>query len=379
MRRKVSFQAVLAAASVAASAVFAPVCAQDPAPPADMADIAADDALPKPRQVVEKPFTALVRCVRVQGTVQVLKPGASEWTDAEEERYYPMGSSFRTVQGEVSAMGELEFGPQATVKLTGSAEVSTRPIEIGEAARTVELKSGRVLVNLPRALKEGLFFVAAPFFTCSNLAGESQFDYQSIGNGDEVVVRCVTGTMTLEGRHYKFPRMAAANQVRIRTTDGDDLISWLRGESGDSKVTLDQGMIAEKNFETGESKDVPKTYDFSLSPRCAVKIFRRRSKVGGNMIVSSMAFDASGEIKTRCAFAEGRSNVNSGELVIAPAEAADAEKKKAKAASEETEEVEAVETKPAKAKEPANADGDAAEEKKDDKEEKKNDKNDDDI
>ena len=378
MMRKVSFQAVLAAASIAASAVFAAVCAQDPAPTADMADVAADDALPKPRQV-EKPFTALVRCVRVQGTMQVLKPGASEWTVAEEGRYYPMGSSFRTVQGDVPAIGELEFGPEAKVKLTGAAEVSTRPIEIGEAARTVELKSGRVLMNLPRALKEGLFFVAAPFFTCSNLAGESQFDYQPIGNGDEVVVRCVTGTMTLEGRHYKFPRMAAANQVRIRTTDGDDLISWLRGESGDCKLLLDQGMIAEKNFETGESKDVQKTYEFSLSPRCAVKIFRRRSKVGGNMVVSSMAFDASGEIKTRCAFAEGRSNVNSGELVIAPAEVADAEKKKAKAASEETEEVEAVETKPAKTKEPANADGDAAEEKKDDKEEKKDDKNDDDI
>ena len=380
MMRKVSFQAVLAAASVVVSAVFAPVRAQDAAPLADAAD-AADDALPKPRQVVEKPFTALVRCVRVEGTAQVMKPGASEWTAAEEEHYYPLGSSFRTVQevGASAPMAEFEFGPQATMKLTGAAEVATRPVEIGVPTRTVVLKSGRVQMNLPRALKEGLFFVAAPFFTCSNLAGESQFDYQPIGNGDEVVVRCVTGTMALEGRHYKFPRMAVANQVRIRTTDGDDLITWLRGESGDSKVLLDQGLIAEKNFETGESKDVPKTYEFSLSPRCAVKIFRRRSKVGGNMVVSSMAFDASGEIKTRCAFAEGRSNVNSGELVIASADAADAEKKKAKAASEETEEVEAVDAKPAKAKEPAKADGDAAEEKKDDKEEKKDDKNDDDI
>ena len=81
------------------------------------------------------------------------------------------------------------------------------------------------------------------------------------------------------------------------------------------------------------------------------------------MLVSTMTFDASGQIKNRCAFAEGRSNVNSGELVIAPA-AASAETEKAKVASEETEEVEAVEANPAKAK----ADDEAAgEEKKDDK------------
>ena len=375
MMWKVAFQAALTAAFVVSSAVFAPVCAQDAEP---AADAAADDALPKPRQA-EKPFLALVKCVRVQGAVHVLKPGASEWTVAEEERYYPLGSSFRTVQeAGASTMAEFEFGPESTVKLTGSAEVATRPVEIGDLTRTLVLKSGRVQVFLPRTLKEGLFFVAAPFFTCSNLAGQSQFDYQPIGNGDEVVVRCVTGTMTLEGRHYKFPRMAAANHVRIRTTDGDDLISWLRGESGDSKILLDQGLIAEKNFETGESKDVQKTYEFLLSPRCAVKIFRRRSRVGGNMIVSTMAFDATGEIKTRCAFAEGRSNVNSGELVITPVEAADAEKKKAKAASEETEEVEAVETKPAKAKKPANAEAEE-EQKSEEPQEKKDDKNDDDI
>lgn len=377
MTWKVSFQAVLAAAFVVSGAVCAPLYAQDAEP---AADAAADDALPKPR-AEEKPFTALVRCVRVQGTVDVLKPGASGWTVAEEGRYYPLGSSFRTVQevGASAPMGEFEFGPQATMKLTGAAEVATRPVEIGVPTRTLVLKSGRVQTSLPRTLKEGLFFVAAPFFTCSNLAGESQFDYQPIGNGDEVVVRCVTGTMTLEGRHYKFPRMAAANQVRIRTTDGDDLISWLRGESGDSKVLLDQGLISEKNFETGESKDVQKTYEFALSPRCAVKIFRRRSRVGGNMIVSTMVFDATGEIKSRCAFAEGRSNVNSGELVITPVEVADAEKKKAKAASEETEEVEAVETKPAKAKEPANAGAEEEKKSEEPQEEKKDDKNDDDI
>ena len=310
----------------------------------------------------------------MNGVTQVLKPGASEWTKAEEGRFYPLGSAVRTVSEAGSPVSaEFSFGPEATIKLEGAAEAATRAIQIGERARTLELKSGRVLVNLPRTLKEGLFSVSAPYFTCSNLAGESRFDYQPLGDGDEVVVRCVTGTMTLEGRHYRIPRMAAANQVRIRST-GDDLFSWLRGESGDSKVVLDQGMTTEKNFETGEEKDVPKTYEFVLSPRCAIKVFRRRSPVGGNMLVSMMAIDASGEIKSRCAFAEGRSNVNSGELVIAPVAAASAEKEKAKAASEDTEEVEAVEAKPAKAK--AKDDAEAADEEKEEKEDKKDEKKD---
>ena len=142
-------------------------------------------------------------------------------------------------------------------------------------------------------------------------------------------------------------------------------------------------MIVEKNFETDEDKEVKRTLEFTLSPRCAIKVFRRRSPVGGNMLVSTMTIDATGEIKNRCAFAEGRANVNSGELVLAPVVAADVEKEKAKAASEETEEVEAVEAKPAKSK--AKDDGEAAEEKKDDakeekeEEEKKEEKKEDDI
>ena len=382
MMRKVSFQAVLAVTAFSASAVFAPLCAQDAETPAAApAEPAAEGGLPPPLPA-ERPFTALFKCARAEGAVQVLKPGASEWVAAEEGHFYPLGSALRTVPEAGSAcLAEFAFGPASSLKMTSPAEVATRPIEIGGATRTVELRSGRILLNLPRTLKDGLFFVSAPFFTCSNLAGESQFDYQRLADGDEAVVRCVTGTMTLEGRHYRIARMAAANQVRIRST-GDDLYSWLRGESGDSKDELDQGMVIEKNFETDEDKEVKRTLEFTLSPRCAVKIFRRRSPVGGNMLVSTMTIDATGEIKNRCAFAEGRANVNSGELVIAPTAVADLEKEKAKTASEETEEVEAVEAKPAKAKAKSD-DGEAEEEKKDEekeeKEEKKDEKKDDDI
>lgn len=376
MTWKISFQMALA---MTVGVLFAPLHAQEADAPA--APAAEEGALPS-APPADKPFTALFKCTRVDGIVRVLKPGASEPVDAEEGRFYPMGTIISTTsEAGVNTSGEFAFGPLSTMKLVGTAEVLTCPIEIGEPTRTVELRAGRVLFNLPRTLKDGLFFVRAPFFGCSNLAGESQFDYQRLADGDEAVVRCVTGVLTLEDNrhgHYRIARMAAANQVRIRCSS-DNLHATLRGESGDCKVELSQGMMMEKNIETGEEKEEKKTLVFTLSPRCAIKVFRRNSAVGGNMVVSIMTLDASGKIMHHCAFAEGRANVNSGELVIAPASSSDAEKEKAKAAAEETEEVEVVEAVPAKKAEKANADAGAEEEKKPEQEEKKDDVKDDDI
>jgi len=376
MMWKKSFQVTLA---MTVGVLFAPLYAQEADSPA--AEPAEEGGSLPAAAPAEKPFTALFKCSRVDGIVRVLKPGASVPVDAEEGRYYPMGTIISTVsEAGVASSGEFAFGPLSTMKLVGTAEVQTCPIEIGEPTRTVELRAGRVLFNLPRTLKDGMFFVRAPFFGCSNLAGESQFDYQRLADGDEAVVRCVTGSMTLEDNrhgHYRIPRMAAANQVRVRCS-GDNLHATLRGESGDCKVELSQGLVKEKNIETGEEKEEKKTLVFTLSPRCAIKVFRRNAPVTGNLVVSIMTLDASGKIMNHCAFAEGRSNVNSGELVIAPASASDAEKAKAKAAAEETEEVEVVEAVPSKKKENANADDGAGEEKKPE-EEKKDDAKDDDI
>ena len=160
MMRKISVQSALAVTAFSACVVFAPVCAQDAEEPAAAA---AEDGLPPPPSEA-KPFTALFRCVRVNGVTQVLKPGASEWTKAEEGRFYPLGSAVRTVsEAGAPVSAEFSFGPEATIKLDGVAEAATRAIEIGERARTLELKSGRVLVNVPRTLKEGLFSAITGF------------------------------------------------------------------------------------------------------------------------------------------------------------------------------------------------------------------------
>ncbi len=386
MNRTISFKTAVAAASVSAFAALAPVSAQDGAEAEKPADEVAASAAPKPG----KAFYPLMRCVRAEGKVQVLKPRAADWVDAAEGRYYPFGSVVRALgDGAGAPRAEFALGEKASVVLDRAAEFATREIEIGAPARALELKGGRVTLKLPRSLGEGLFKVVAPAFSCENIAGESVFDYANAHDGDEAVVRCVTGTISLKGSHYAIPRMGAANQIRIRTT-GDRLFTSIRGESGGCTVTLDQGLGTQKNFETGEVKDVPKTLDFLLSPQCAIKIFRAKSAVGGGMSVSTMTFGASGDMLNRFAFAEGRSNVNSGELVISTKVPDAAKGAKAGGADDEDEEAETVEAAPAKAEKteaaaaPAKAEedkdeADAAPAGGEEKDDKKADKDDEDI
>lgn len=374
MNRTISFKTAVAAASVSVFTALTPVFAQDEAEAEKPADEVAAPAASKP----EKAFYPLMRCVRAEGKVQVLKPRTADWVDAAEGRYYPFGSVVRALgEGAEAPRAEFALGEKAAVVLDRAAEFATREIEIGAPARALELKGGRVTLKLPRSLGEGLFKVVAPAFSCENIAGESVFDYANTHDGDEAVVRCVTGFISLKGSHYVISRMGAANQIRIRTT-GDRLFTSIRGESGNCMVTLDQGLGTQKNFETGEVKDVPKTLGFPLSPQCAIKIFRAKSTVGGGMSVSMMTFGASGDMLNRFAFAEGRSNVNSGELVISTKVPESA--KGAKADDDEDDETETVEAAPAKAdKDEADAGTSDDEEKDDKKADEKKDKDDEDI
>ena len=337
---------VLVAVAACAYAVYVPAAGQEEATATDGAEAASADVESAPKAKKEKFFYPLLRCRIVEGcSARILKPRTTEWVSAEEGRFYPLGSKVQ-VEAAVGAdcRAEFAFGEKAAVIVTNTAEFSTKEIAIGEAARTLIIGSGCIRLDLPRTLPEGMFSVGAPFFSCSNLAGESVFDYSATGDGDEVVVRCVTGSISLEGRHYRIEKMGVAHQIRIRTT-GDDLFTSLRGESGDCAVILDQGLVSQKNFETGDITDVPKTLTFSLSPQCAIKIFRAKSEVGGRTVVSTMTFNPAGEMMNRCAFAENRSNINSGELVIAPI-VPETDKEKAKASEDDSEEVENVEAKP---------------------------------
>ena len=258
-----------------------------------------------------KHFHSLVRLSLASGEVLVKLPREKAFKQAVEGKFYPNGSSFRTVGG----VAEFEFGKEAVLKVTGDAEFGTREDDLAAVSRAVMPVRGTFTVSLPRTLPTGLFSMAFPNFIAKDLAGESRYELTPSGDGDEVVVHVITGMLALEGPHYKVERMSAADRVRIRTT-GDSLFTSLRGEAGDYKVSLDQGCTTYKDPISGEVKNQDRRLDFSLTPQCAIKIFRKRAQVGGRMAVSVMTFDPAGEMRNRFTFAEGAASVNFGEEVV---------------------------------------------------------------
>ena len=261
-----------------------------------------------------KHFHELVRFVAATGDVRVKLPNSEGFTAAVNGKFYPNGSTF-LVSGEATDTAEFEFGKESVLKATGNVEFGTRDVPFGAPNRTVLLRKGSILVSLPRTLPTGLFSVAYPNFTAKDLAGESRHELLPSGDGNEAVVHVITGMLALEGLHYDVARMSAADRVRIRTT-GDALFTSMRGEAGDYKVSLDQGVTVYRDPITGAVSNQYRRLDFSLTPQCAIKIFRKRSQVGGRMAVSVMTFDPAGEMRNRFTFAEDSAGINFGEEVV---------------------------------------------------------------
>jgi len=258
-----------------------------------------------------KTFFILPYCRSLEGTAEVLKPGATAWEPVQEGKFYPLGTAYRTLgPGDFI---RVQFGSEIEVTLKGAASFRTRAQPLNVASRAIMLLSGTVNVKLPRNAAEGLFEVAAPGFRAFNLAGESRYVYRTTGDGDEAVIRCVTDRVDVEGRHWSVARMRAADEIRVRTS-ADLLFTGLYGQRGDCNVKLDQGRILVRDFETGTNKEEDKFLDWKLSPQTAVRIHRALPAIGERMSVTIMTFDASGELRNRCAFAEKLVEVNSGEL-----------------------------------------------------------------
>ncbi|MBQ6137347.1 MAG: hypothetical protein IJI73_08260 [Kiritimatiellae bacterium] len=264
-----------------------------------------------PKKTPERLFHVLPYCRMLEGKGEVYRPGASEWAPIEEGKYYPLGTLYRT-KGSDSRL-RIMFGNEAEVDIEGEASFGTRALPLAEKRRVITLVGGTITVKLPRNLPEGMFVVSAPGFKVVNPAGDSRYTYSKTGDGDEARIRCVTGSLTVEGRHFKVLSMRAANEIRI-TTSQDMLFTGLYGSRGDVVTRLDQGRVLVKDFETGENKIEDKVLDWKLSPLTAVRIHRAMPALGEKMAVTVMTFEASGELKNRCAFTEKTVEVNSGEL-----------------------------------------------------------------
>lgn len=278
-----------------------------------------------------KIFSLLPYCRRIEGTVEVLKPASLEWEVAIENKFYPLGSCFKT-SGDGDYL-RLQFGNDAHVIIQGKASFGTVPQPMGEQVRAITLLQGEVDVKLASNFPAGAFLVTTKGFSAKNLAGDSHYVYEKTPDGDMTTIRCVTGTLDVEGRHFAAQHLKAANEIKIRMAN-EALFTAIYGVSGDVNLVLDQGQVKEKDYESGESKIVDKTLEWKLSPLTAVRIHRAVPDIGQRMAVTVMTFNASGNLVNRCAFTEGLYEVNSGELCVSKTKMSDELAKKASEASE---------------------------------------------
>lgn len=272
------------------------------------------EAPAKTEATVTRPYFTLPVCSNVSGSAEVLKPNAKTWTKLEEGRFYPLGCSFRAAKGSSLTMA---FGKESLVTVENGGSFTTRAQPIGTPSRTIVPTGGEVIVKLPVAMPAGLFVITTPGFTVRNAAGESSVTYTETGDGSDAFVKCITGSIAVDGRHFTIPGMRAADAFRIRTSH-DGLESIIYGKSGDYVMRLDKGQVSRPEIQSdGSTKDaVAAEYlDWHLSVGTYVQINRAVPAIGERMSVSVMTFDPAGTMKNNFAFAEGRGEINTGELV----------------------------------------------------------------
>ena len=295
-------------------------------------------------------FHTLPQCALVRsGKAFVLPPGGGEWKEAKETIHYPLGSTFRSVGTNAEVLVSLGVGIEVTLK--GDSSFGTLAEPIGSVSRTLTLASGTFEVAVPATgLPEGASLsVAAPGFKVFNLKGKSRYVYDGSGDGDNAVVRCITDSLEISGRHFHISGVRAATVVRIRTSM-DALYTSIFGLRGDCNLRLDQGRFVVKDLESGEDKFEDRHLDWKLSPRTCARIYRAIPSVGDPdltkraMSVTIMTFNEAGEMKNRCAFSEGRAEINTGEM--GPTSKKDREEM-AKRAAQATETITADEAKSA--------------------------------
>lgn len=302
---------------VAALTAFVPAFAQDEEEAAETTEETSAEAPAEGEnaeqhisEIDQRIFSVLPFCKRLEGRAEVRLPGKEEWAKVEEGRFFPLGSSFRTLTAE--SRFDLSFGREVMVSVVGTASFTTRQQGLDVKSRGISLDSGAIELKLPLNFPEKMFSVTAPGFSIENPAGVSRYVYRKTGDGDVALVRCVSGVLTVKGRHFTIPAMHAANELEIRTSQ-DVLFTGLFGKSGDYMCHIDTGIMEEMDWEQQKNVIVEKSLDWKISPRTAVRIHRKVPDIGKNLAVNVLTFDSNGELKNRWAFTEGRHEVNTGD------------------------------------------------------------------
>lgn len=244
-------------------------------------------------------FDFLVRLINVQGSCEVNNPDTKQFVPAQNNKAYPLGTIVRTgVGGSVS----LVFSAQESVQILEKTEVSFAAAASNTNTRVVHLVSGKIKTNLRDNLPEGSFSIETLNTACKNVAGRADFSLTTEANYETFQVATITGVSLIQGPQFHIPALRAANTINIQTAQ-DRSLTRLTSVSGDFSVALDNGT------------ETPVTY--GMSPKAVVKIWREKAAVGGRLIISTLVVSPTGKAHHRFAYADGRADLATGELITA--------------------------------------------------------------
>jgi len=290
-----------ASAFVMVAAVATSLCAQDTAASAP----AEEPAPAAQQQQTDKIYMPLVRVMYIQGVCEVNNPDAGEFKPAQENKAYPLGSIFRTGP---NSSASLVLSSHENVQLQASTEAIAIVAEKNPDGRVMRLLSGMIKTNLRDNLPEGCFGVETTNANCKNIMGRGEYSLTMEDNTETFQAATITGTARIEGPQYQIPALRAANTINIQTA-ADHSFSRLTSVSGDFSIILQKG------------SEEPVTY--AMSPKAVIKIWRENAPVGGRAVISTLVVSPTGIARHRFAYAEGRPDLATGELV----EQAEEEKK----------------------------------------------------
>ena len=290
-----------ALAVLGAAAVFAEDDAEQEQPAADaQAEAGAENGGKAPGA----DFFPMVKCFRPRGSVRVMNPDHGKFEPAVSDKMYPLGTQFETAAG---SSVTIFLSEQDHVILQADTLVSVKQGAKPEM-RVIAFSGGQIFTFIRDTTPEGLIEVQTPNAALTNVAGKGDYTLKTAAGDESFRIVTITGSVSVKGQQYSVPALRAANTLLL-VTEADRSMSRLTSESGEFAVVLEKG--------------AEEPVSFKMSPRAVVKIWRQHAKIGGRLIVSTLAVNPNGVSAHRFAWAEGRPQVATGEMIQSDETAAD--------------------------------------------------------
>ena len=282
-----------ALAVLGAATVFADDDAEQEQPAADAQPAAEAE---NGEKAPDAGFFPMVKCFRPRGSVRVMNPDRGKFEPAVSDKMYPLGTQFETAAG---SSVTVFLSEQDHVILQAETLVAVKQGAKPEM-RVVAFSGGQIFTFFRDNTPEGMVEVQAPNAVLKNIAGKGDYTLKTAAGDESFRIVTITGNASVDGQQYSVPALRAANTLLV-ATEADRSMSRLTSESGEFAVVLEKG--------------AEEPVSFKMSPRAVVKIWRQHAKIGGRLIVSTLAVNPNGVSVHRFAWAEGRPQVATGEMI----------------------------------------------------------------